>query len=242
MGEWFTSLLNTLFAGPVIALEGALGIHPENPARPIPEYVAMQIIVVAIIMVLLWVVRCNLSVDKPGKLQQSMELLVDGLGEQAEEIIGHGGKKFLALLLTLALFIFLGNILGTIPTLSTPTAEISVTLGCAVATFVYYNYWGLRHHGLFGYLRTFMGPVLAIGPLMFLIEIVSHLARVLSLSVRLMANMLAGQNISIIFAGLVPLAVPVVFEGLHIFVGLIQAYIFVLLTMVYLAGAVAEEH
>ncbi|MBI2820210.1 MAG: F0F1 ATP synthase subunit A [Acidobacteria bacterium] len=242
MGEWFTSLLNTLFARPVVALEGLVGIHPENPLHPIPEYVAMQIIVVAIIMVLLWAVRRRLSMDKPGKLQQVMELLVDGLGSQAEEIIGHGSKKFLPLLLTLGLFIFLSNILGMIPSLSTPTAEISVTLGCAVAAFAYYNYWGLHHHGLFGYLRTFMGPVLAIGPLMFLIEIVSHLARVLSLSVRLMANMLAGQNISLIFMGLVPLAVPVVFEGLHIFVALLQAYIFVLLTMVYLAGAVAEEH
>jgi len=242
MGEWFTALLNTLFAGPVVALEGAMGIHPENPSHPIPEYVAMQIIVVAIIMVLLWVVRRRLSMDKPGKLQQVMELVVDGLGSQAEEIIGHGSKKFLPLLLTLGLFIFLSNILGMIPSLSTPTAEISVTLGCAVAAFAYYNYWGLHHHGLFGYLRTFMGPVLAIGPLMFLIEIVSHLARVLSLSVRLMANMLAGQNISLIFMGLVPLAVPVVFEGLHMFVALLQAYIFVLLTMVYLAGAVSEEH
>jgi F-type H+-transporting ATPase subunit a len=85
-------------------------------------------------------------------------------------------------------------------------------------------------------------PVFLLGALMFLIELVSHLARVLSLSVRLMANMTAGHNITLIFFGLVPLAAPVLFEGLHIFVGALQAYIFVLLTMVYLAGAVAEEH
>jgi len=242
MGEWFTALLNTLLASPVVALEQAVGIHPADPAHPIPEYVAMQVLVVAIIMILLGVVRSRLSVDKPGKLQQVTELLVEGLKSQSEEIIGHGAEKFLPLLLTLGLFIFLSNVLGIVPTLETPTGEIFVTVGCALATLVYYHYWGIRHHGVFGYIRTFMGPVLAIGPLMLVIEIVSHLARGLSLSVRLWANMVAGENISLIFMRLVPLAVPVVFEGLHIFVGLLQSYIFVLLTMVYLAGAVSEEH
>ena len=146
------------------------------------------------------------------------------------------------MLLTLGMFIFLSNVLGVIPTLETPTGQISVTVGCALATLAYYHYWGIRHHGLLGYIRTFMGPVLAIGPLMLVIELVSHLARGLSLSVRLFANMMAGHNISLISMSLIPLGVPVIFEGLHIFVGSLQAYIFVLLTMVYLAGAVSEEH
>ncbi|MEE8178300.1 MAG: F0F1 ATP synthase subunit A, partial [Acidobacteriota bacterium] len=97
-------------------------------------------------------------------------------------------------------------------------------------------------HGFLRYMRTFMGPVWPLAPLMFVIEIVSHLARLLSLSVRLFANMTAGHNITLIFFSLVPLGAPVLFEGLHIFVGTLQAYIFVLLTMVYLAGAVSEEH
>ena len=239
---WFTAILNRLLGGPVTALLQALGIPPESPEHPIPNYVAMQVLVVLIIMVLLLVVRRRLSVDKPGKLQQVMEMLVEGIGAQAEEIIGHGGKQFVPLLFTLGIFIFLCNVLGMIPTLETPTSEIFVTVGCAMAALLYYHYWGIRHHGVFGYLRTFMGSVLAIGPLMLVIELVSHLARGLSLSVRLWANMVAGNNISLIFMTLVPLAVPVVFEGLHLFVGLLQAYIFVLLTMVYLAGAVAEEH
>jgi F-type H+-transporting ATPase subunit a len=239
---WFTVILNRLLGGPVTALLQALGLPPEAPEHPIPNYVAMQVLVVLIIMLLLLVVRRRLSVDKPGKLQQVMEMLVEGIGGQAEEIIGHGGKQFVPLLFTLGLFIFLCNVLGMIPTLETPTGEIFVTVGCAMAALLYYHYWGIRHHGVFGYLRTFMGPVLAIGPLMLVIELVSHLARGLSLSVRLWANMVAGHNISLIFMTLVPVAVPVVFEGLHLFVGLLQAYIFVLLTMVYLAGAVAEEH
>ena len=239
---WFTALLNSLLAGPVTGLLNLLGIPPESPAHPIPNHVAMQIMVALIIMVALTWLRGRLSVDRPGKLQQMMELVAEGLGSQAEEIVGHEGRKFLPLLFTLGTFIFLCNVLGIIPTLETPTDQISVTLGCALVAFVYYNYWGLRHHGFFGYVRTFMGPVLVLGPLMLVIETVSHLARVLSLSVRLMANMLAGHNITLIFASLVPLGAPVVFEGLHMFVGTLQAYIFVLLTMVYLAGAVSEEH
>lgn len=242
MGEWFTSLLNTLLGGPVVALETTLGIHPADPAHPIPGYVAMQILVVAFIMIVLAVVRSQLSVDKPGKLQQLFEMIYEGLEAQGEEIIGHGAKTFVPLLFTIALFIFLCNVLGIIPTLETPTGEIYVTVGCALSALVYYHYWGLRHHGPFGYIKTFMGPMMAIAWLMLPIELVSHLARGLSLSVRLWANMVAGENISMIFMRLVPIGVPVIFEGLHIFVGLLQTYIFVLLTMVYLAGAVSEEH
>lgn len=263
---WFTALLNRLLAGPVADLLESLGFPPESPAHSIPNYVAMQILVAAVIIILLAVVRSRLSVDRPGKLQQVFELIVDGLGMQAEDIVGHGAKKFVPLLFTLALFIFLSNVLGIIPTLETPTAEISVTLGCALAVFVYYNYWGVRHHGSLNYPLTLTGPVpsmahevvgggritfgslvillpiFLLGLLMFLIELVSHFARLLSLSVRLYANMLAGSLITLVFFGLVPVVIPAVFEGLHVFVALLQSYIFVMLTMVYLAGAVAEEH
>ena len=136
MRDWFTPLLNHLFARPVTGLLSLVGIQPESPAHPIPNYVAMEILVAGVIMVLLGVVRSRLSVDKPGKLQQGMELLVDGLGSQAEEIIGHGGKQFVPVLLTLGMFIFLSNVLRIIPTLETPTGQISVTVGCALATLV----------------------------------------------------------------------------------------------------------
>lgn len=239
---WLTAILNRVLGGPVTALLGMVGVQPHDPAHPIPNHFAMQIVVVVVLMALFAWLRGRLSVDRPGQMQQAMELAVEGLGEQSEEIIGHDGKRFLPLVFTLGAFIFLSNILGLVPGFATPTDQIYVTVGCALVAFVYYNYSGLRHHGAFGYSRTFMGPVLALAPLMLVIETVSHLARVLSLSVRLMANMTAGHNITLIFFGLIPLGAPVVFEGLHIFVGALQAYIFVLLTMVYLAGAVAEEH
>jgi F-type H+-transporting ATPase subunit a len=253
MSALFTALLNTLLGAPVAALLGALGLPPDNPARPIPEYFAMQILVVAIIMILLAAVRSRLSVDRPGHLQQLMELTADGLEAQGEEIIGHGARQFVPLLFTLTLFIFLCNIIGLVPTLESPTGTyapgtafpmlgIYVTLGCSLVALVYYHYWGIQHHGVLGYLKTFMGPVLFIAPIMVPIELVSHLARGLSLSVRLFANMMAGQLVSGVFFLLVPLAIPAVFEALHFGVSLLQTYIFIILATVYLAGAVAEEH
>jgi F-type H+-transporting ATPase subunit a len=240
---WFTALLNSVFGGPIGALLTAIGQPPADPAHPIANHFAMQVLAALILMGILGVVRVGVSMDRPGKLQQFFELLIEGIDGMLEEIMGHGGRTFIPMLFTLALFIFLSNILGIIPSLETPTDQIAVTLGLALVSFVYYNYWGIHHHGVFGYIKaSFMGPMMAIAPLMLPIEIVSHLARVLSLSVRLMANMIAGHNITLIFMGLVPLGLPIMFEGLHLAVGALQAYVFVMLTAVYLAGAVAEEH
>jgi len=108
-------------------------------------------------------------------------------------------------------------------------------------TFVYYHYHGLRVHRL-GYIKQFIGPVWALAPLMLLIEVVSHFARILSLTVRLYANMFAGDMVTLAFFSLVPVLVPVVFLGLHLFVSLVQTFIFVMLTLVYLGMAVSEEH
>jgi F-type H+-transporting ATPase subunit a len=253
MAEWLTALINTILGGPAAALLNALGLPPADPSRPIPVYLAMEIVVIAIIVVLLTIVRSQLSVDRPGKLQQLFELIHEGLGSQAEDIVGHGARQFVPLLFTLAVFIFLCNVIGIIPTSASPTgyyvpgtsfpmAGIYVTLGCALVALSYYHYCGVRHHGVFGYLKTFLGPVLFIAPIMGPIELVSHLARGLSLSVRLFANMMAGTQVSGVFFLLVPAVIPAFFEGLHIAVSLLQAYIFVMLTMVYLGGAVSEEH
>ena len=253
MAEGFTALLNMLLGAPVAALLNALGMAPANPARPIPVYFAMEILVVLIIMIALAIVRSRLSVDKPGHLQQLMELTAGGLESQSEEIIGHGAKEFVPLLLTLSLFIFLCNIIGLIPTMESPTGfyvpgssfpmlGIYVTLGCALVALCYYHYWGIHHHGVLGYLKTFMGAVWWLGPLMFVIEIFSHLARGLSLSVRLFANMMAGNLVTGVFFLLVPVVIPAAFEALHFGVALLQTYIFIMLTTVYLAGAVSEEH
>ena len=117
-----------------------------------------------------------------------------------------------------------------------------MTAGCALLAFLYYNFIGLKKNGLWKYTKHFFGPIWWLAPLMFPIEIISHLARILSLTVRLFANMYAGEKVTVAFLTLTYLVVPSVFMGLHVFVALLQAYIFVLLTMIYVAGAVAEEH
>jgi F-type H+-transporting ATPase subunit a len=129
-----------------------------------------------------------------------------------------------------------------VPGFESPTAVPSVPLGCAICAFLYYNAQGIKRQGPMQYAKHFAGPMPALAPLMIPIEIISHLARVMSLTIRLFANMFAGDMVTLVFFSLVPLGVPVVFLGLHIGVSLLQAYIFVLLTTVYLAGAVATEH
>jgi F-type H+-transporting ATPase subunit a len=237
----FTALLNHLFAGPVTALLTSLRLHPVNPATPIPDHVAMQVLVFLILLVFFIAVRASLSVENPGTLQHVMESIYNMLDAQSEEIIGHGNKRFLSYLITLGLFILSCNLLGLIPFFETPTGVPVVPLGCAVVTWVYYQSQGFRANGL-GYVKHFMGPVWWLAPLMFVIEVCSHLARMLSLTIRLFANMFAGDMVTLVFFSLVPIGLPVIFLGLHFGVSLIQTYIFVLLAMVYLGEATAHEH
>ena len=238
---WFTEILNHLFAGPVTGLLRAIHIEPHYPDAPIPNGVAMQLLVFAFLVGLFAVVRSRLSVERPGALQHVFEGLHGFIQGQSEDVIGHGSGEFTPFLMVLMLFILSSNLLGLIPGFESPTALAVVPLGCAICAFVYYNVQGLKHSGL-AYLKHFLGPVWWLAPLMVLIEIVSHLARMLSLTLRLYANMYAGDMVTLVFFSLIPIGVPIIFLGLHIFVSGLQAYIFVLLTTVYLSGAVAEEH
>jgi F-type H+-transporting ATPase subunit a len=164
------------------------------------------------------------------------------VSDQAESIIGHGFERFVPIVTTIFVFILLSNLLGLLPGFISPTAKPWVPLGVATITFLYYNYHGVREQGPVGYLKHFLGPVWWISPLMFPIEIVSHLSRVLSLTVRLYANMFAGDMVTLVFFSLVPVAVPAVFLGMHFAVSVIQAYVFMMLALIYLAQATAHDH
>jgi len=238
---WFTAFLNHLFAGPVTGLLRVLHIEPKYANAPIPNSVAMELLVFLFLVVVFLLVRSRLSVDRPGGLQHIFEGAHGFVENQSQEIVGHHSEGFTPFLMALGFFILLCNLIGVIPGFESPTAVPVVPLGLAICAFVYYQAQGFKHAGV-GYLKHFLGPVWWLSWLLLPIEIISHLARVLSLTIRLYANMFAGDMVTLVFFSLVPIGVPIIFLGLHIGVSLLQTYIFVLLTTVYLAGAVAEEH
>jgi len=240
---WFTKLLNDWLGSPAGALLWRFGIHPDNIHRPIPNYVAQEILIALIIMVLFSILRSMLSMDKPGATQHFFEIFYDFTKGQAVDQAGHHGAKFTPFVMTLGVFILFSNLIGLAPSFESPTQNIQVTLGCALMSFMYYNLQGVKAMGLAKYLWHFTGPVWWLAPIMLPIEIFSHLARNLSLSVRLYANMFAGEKVFMVFLHLVPIGIPVIFLGLHVFVAFLQTYIFMLLTLIYLGGAAHhEEH
>lgn len=240
---WFTAILNHFFAGPVTAFLRMLHIEPKYPQAPIHNSVAMELLVFLFLVAVFMLLRARLSVENPGGLQHIWEMVYGFIYDQAEEIIGHGSDSYVAFLTTLGVFILLCNLIGLIPGFESPTgATASVPLGCALVAFGYYNWQGLKRNGAWGYFKHFMGPMPALAILMLPIEIVSHLARLLSLTVRLWANIFAGDLITLVFLSIIPIGVPIIFSALHIVVSFLQAYVFVLLVAIYIAGAVAEEH
>lgn len=238
---WLTRILNHLLASPVTSFLRAIHIEPKYPAAPISNSFAMELLVFTILVLLFLLIRSRLSVDSPAGLQHSIEAFEGFIQDQSNEIIGHHSEGYTAFLVTLGLFILFCNLLGVIPSFESPTAVPIVPLGCAICAFLYYQAQGFKHAGI-GYLKHFAGPMPVLAPLMVPIELISHLARVLSLTIRLFANMFAGDMVTLVFVSLLPLGFPIPFLGLHIFVSMLQAYIFVLLTTVYLQGAVGEEH
>ena len=239
---WLTRLFNTYLAGPGNSLLSLFHQTADNPKQPWADFMVMQILVALLIVAVLFVLRRNLSVDKPGKLQHIFELIHEFINGQAEDQIGHDSRRHTLIFMSLFIFILFANLIGIIPGFISPTQCHYVTAGCALLAFAYYNVAGVMKNGFFRYTKHFLGPMPILAPLMLPIEIVSHLARPLSLTIRLFANMYAGEQVMLAFLSLTYLVVPAVFMGLHVFVALLQAYIFVLLTMIYVAGAVAEEH
>jgi F-type H+-transporting ATPase subunit a len=244
---WLTKLFNEYLAGPANAVLGGAhdllektGVHID-PAHPWANWMAMEVLVVLIVMLLFAVLKPKLSVDNPGKLQHIFESVYLFLRDSAEEVGVHHHMKYVPYFGTLFIFILFMNLIGVIPGFESPTMNPSVPAGCALATFLYYNWQGLRENGA-GYLKHFLGPIPALAPIMIPIELVSHLARPLSLTIRLFANMFAGEQVTIAFLGLTYLVGPAIFMGLHVFVSFLQAYIFTLLTMIYVASAVSHEH
>jgi F-type H+-transporting ATPase subunit a len=271
--SWLTQVVNHYFGRFALALLGLLHVQPHDPANPIPEQVVMSLLVLLLVTFLALWVRSRLSVERPGASQQVAELLLTnplgfGIRDQVEENIHHWKPQHIYMVGAVALFILFSNLMSIFPFLTAPTSIVTVPLAAALITFLYFNFQGLRHHGVGRYLLTFAGSPKTLGDgilavLLFPVEIISTMARLLSLTVRLWANIFAsdllyGIFLSLlvtpavwgwskhpvlgVFLGIFPALIPIAFIGLHIFVAIIQAYIFTVLPSIYIGLATADEH
>lgn len=272
---WIAQGVNHLLSPIALKLYALLHIQAENPALPIPQPIATGLVVLVLLTLIALILRGRLSVEKPGMLQQMAEGILTnsqsfGVKDLLVENTGQEGVRYVPFVGAISVFILLSNLLGAFPNtlVSAPTGHASVPLACAILTFLYFNFHGVRHHGILGYLKTFAGNPHGVGGwllavLLFPVEIISTTARLLSLTVRLWANMFASDLIYVIFLGLLSSGtaalwsksivggalvgifaalIPVAFVLLHIFVSVVQAYVFTVLPSVYLGIATSDEH
>jgi F-type H+-transporting ATPase subunit a len=240
--NWLTAIFNKYLAGPANSVLTMANSPAKDPAHPWATWLVMELLVMAIIVLLVTVLKPKLSADKPGKLQHMFETLYEFLITQARDVGVEHPEKYVNWFGTVFIFILVSNLLGALPILESPTMTVYVPAALAACTWVYYHAMGLKAVGPVAYLKHFGGPILFLAPLMFFIEVIGHMARILSMTVRLYGNMYAGEQLINVFIGLTYVVVPALFMGLHVFVAFLQAYVFTLLTMIYVSLGTAHEH
>jgi F-type H+-transporting ATPase subunit a len=209
----------------------------------VPDHVVMALLVLVISLIVFPVMSRRLSKDNPGGFQQLLELVVEGLKGLLHEIIGAHSDRYLYIIGGFASFIFVSNLFGIFFFLQPPTSNPNTTFALSITAFLYYNVEGIRQQGLGHYLAHFAGPVWWLAPLMYPIELIGHFARILSLGMRLFGNIFGEHTATGIFMGLLPFVIPWPMMGLGIFGAFLQTFVFIMLMMVYIGGAVAaEEH
>jgi F-type H+-transporting ATPase subunit a len=233
-------LFNKAFGKPLAALLGLFGVKIADPSHLVPDYIVMSLIVVIVLGLVFGLASRKLSLV-PTKRQAALELIIGLFDGLIMDTIGESGKKYLPVIGSVGIFVFTCNMLGLIPGFMSPTSKLNVTLGCALVVFVYYHWQGMKAQGVLRYLKTFAGPIPAMAPLMFPIELISHFSRPVSLSMRLFGNIFAEDLLILIMASIIPFVLPLPFMALAIFTALIQSFVFVLLSCIYIAGAVAHE-
>ncbi len=237
---FLVDLLNKILSKPLSSFLARVGIEVKNPEHLIPDYVVMSLIAAGI-LILFFSLTSKKPTLIPTKLQSVLELIIQFFEDLLSELIGKDGKKYLPMVGTLGLFILACNLMGLFPGFMSPTSKLNVTAGCALTVFVYYHWQGIKSQGLFKYLKHFMGPIPLLAPLMVPIEIISHFSRPLSLSMRLFGNIFAEELLILIMASIIPFLLPLPFMAIAIITAVVQAYVFVLLSCIYIAGAVAHE-
>jgi F-type H+-transporting ATPase subunit a len=218
------------------------------PGAWLPSYLLTTWLVMGVLVVVA-VIGTHALKEVPGPVQNFVEVVVEGFVGLLGQIIGRQGPQFLPLIGTVGLFIFTSNLLDIIPIpgLPPPTSNLNTTVALALTVFVAYNYFGIRRHGLGTYLRHFCGPIWWLAPLMFPIELIGHLARPISLSIRLFGNIFGEESVIVILISLAWLVMPYfiwlgIMLPLSLFTAAVQTFIFIMLSMVYIAGAVEEGH
>jgi F-type H+-transporting ATPase subunit a len=214
-------------------LEQQLHIH-------IGEHVMYAWFVMAVLILVAFMASRSLTLV-PSGMQNFMETVVTGVEGLIDETMGEEGKAFFPLIATFALFILVSNLIALIPGFYPPTANLNTNAALAIIVFAMTHIVGFKKHGI-GYLKHFMGPIIWLAPLMFIIEIIGHLARPLSLTLRLFGNMYGHEIVLMIFFALVPLFLPIPMMLMGVLVAFIQTFVFTLLAMIYIAGALEEAH
>jgi len=196
---------------------------------------------VLILMIVGKIAASNLAIVPTG-VQNFFEVVLDGILNFMAELMGEkNARRFFPLIATFSLFIFSCNIMGIIPGMASATANLNITVACALIVFVTVHFFGIKEHG-FSYLKHFMGPVLWLAPLMFVLEIIGHLARPVSHSLRLFGNIMGEDTLLIILAGMVPFLLPIPIMAFMVFTSFVQTFVFVLLAILYIQGAVEHAH
>jgi F-type H+-transporting ATPase subunit a len=224
--------------------EAAFGVY--TPENAIPWYTVMFVIACILSLALIWILRGKLSEDEPGHGQQTLEVGVLSVRSMLEDIVGPHGLQYFPVVMTFAVLILVSNLMGFFPLFISPTSATSVTFALGLASFLYYNYIGIKENGIFGHLKHFAGPIWWIAPLIFVIELISNLIRPFTLGIRLFANMFSDEKVLDTIAHLAPgityWGVPVLLMPLSLFVAFIQTFVFVLLSQLYISEVSHPPH
>ena len=231
---------SSILYGPVNALWHSV---QHRFAWDIPDHVIMAMLVVLISAIVFPLASRRISRDNPGAFQHILEMIVGGVKDLLHDIIGHHGDRYLYVIGGFMVFIFMSNMFGLFFFLQPPTSNVNTTFALSLTAFLYFNIEGIRRQGVVHYLKHFMGPIPLLAPFMFPIEMIGNFARILSLGMRLFGNILGEHTATGIFMGMLPFVLPWPMMGLGIFGAFLQTFVFIMLTMVYISGAIAaEEH
>lgn len=196
---------------------------------------------IIVLLALLSVLATKALKAVPGGLQNFMEVIIGGIENMVVETMGEHGRPYFPLIATLAIFVLVSNLIGLVPGFFPPTANINTTAACAVVVFVTTHVVGVKEHGV-KYIKHFMGPIAWLAPMMFFIEVIGHFSRVISLTLRLFGNMNGHELVLMIFFGLAPFLVPLPMMMMGVLVSFIQAFVFMLLAMIYIQGSLEHAH